>query len=223
MLEELLPNTVAVVEVRGNDPSAYLLPEETPLLGRAVEKRRRELTAGRTCARRALCKLGLPATPILRGDKREPIWPPGVVGSITHCHEYCAAAVALASDILTVGIDAEIHEALPSGVLGRVCVDREQAWLAEAPPKIHWDRLFFSVKESVYKAWFPLTHRWLDFKDAEVTFAPDHGTFRAQLLVTPPTVANQELAVFAGRFLVQDGLVLTAIALPQVQPLAVDC
>src|SRR5689334_18679792 len=149
MIEDLLPAEVASVAVRGDDPSASLLPEEAAQLGRAVEKRVREFTTARTCARRALGKLGLPAAPILRGPNRAPSWPPGVVGSITHCRGYRAAAVALQRDVLTVGIDAEVHEGLPAGVLGQVAVDRERAWLAEAPGGVHWDRLLFSAKESV--------------------------------------------------------------------------
>jgi len=41
--------------------------------------------------------------------------------------------------------------------------------------------------------------------------------FRAELLVAGPTVAGVELTGFSGRWLVESGLVLTAICLP-VQP-----
>lgn len=213
-MENLLPASVVVIAVRGDDPSAYLLPEEAALFDRAVDSRIREFATARACARRALRKLGFPTAPILRGPHREPLWPSGVVGSITHCEGYRAAAVALQRDMLTVGIDAEVHDALPSGVLEQVAVEQERAWLAQAPREIHWDRLLFSAKESVYKAWFPLTGRWLGFEDAYVTFAAD-GTFHAQLLISPPIVCGRELTAFTGRFQIQDGLVLTAIAVPQ--------
>src|SRR5262249_11834215 len=199
MIEALLPPSVVSVAVRGDDPAAYLHPDETAQLGSVVERRMREFTTGRTCAREALRRLDLPAIPILRGHKGEPLWPPGVVGSITHCRGYCAAAVARQFDVLSVGIDAEIHDALPSGVLEQVCVDQERAWVGGAPRGLYWDRLLFSAKESVYKAWFPLTGRWLGFQDAMVTFEPVEGTFRAQLLVTPPAVAGRRLSGFTGR------------------------
>ena len=215
MIECLLPEKIVSVAMRGDDPSAYLYPEETAQLGWAVERRMREFATGRTCARSALRRLGLAATPILRGSKCEPLWPPEVVGSITHCHGYRAAAVAMQSDYLTVGIDVESHDSLPRGVLEQVCVDNERTWLVQAPRGIHWDRLMFSAKESVYKAWFPLTGRWLGFEDAMVTFDPAEGTFYARLLVSPPAVAGRSVSGFAGRFLVRDGLVLTAIALPR--------
>jgi 4'-phosphopantetheinyl transferase EntD len=219
MLKDLLPAEVVSVAVRGDDPSACLLPEEAAQFGWAVESRLREFTTARTCARQALRNLGFPSTPILRGLKREPIWPPGVVGSITHCRGYRAAAVARQLDMLTVGVDAEVHEELPDGVLEQVAGDQERAWLGEAPGAIHWDRLLFCAKESVYKAWFPLTGRWLGFEDAVVTFNPVEGTFHARLLVTPPRVDGCHLRGFSGRFLVREGLVLTAIALPRWQHL----
>jgi len=219
MIERILPCEVVSADVRGDDPSASLFPEEAALVSGAIDKRVREFTIGRTCAHRALDNLGLPSAPILRGPKREPLWPPGVVGSITHCEGYCAAAVAKQHDMLTVAIDAEVHDVLPPGVLKQVCRAEELEWLAGAPqnfsPNIHWDRLIFSAKESVYKAWFPLTRRWLNFEDVRVTFEPTAGVFQAHLLVTPPTITDQKLTAFSGYFLVRNGLVITAITLPR--------
>jgi 4'-phosphopantetheinyl transferase EntD len=212
MIENLLPPQVVSVVMRGDDPSARLFPEEAAQLDKAIDSRVREFATGRACARRAMEKLGLPASPILRGSRRQPLWPPGIVGSITHCDGYRAASVAWQSQILTLVIDAEIDEALPDGVLKLVAVAEERAFLARAPAGIHWDRLLFSAKESLYKAWFPLTGRWLGFEDALVSFNPNDGTFDARLLVTPIEVAGHTFAEFAGRFLVRDGLVLTAIA-----------
>jgi 4'-phosphopantetheinyl transferase EntD len=215
VIETLLPKEVACVALRGDDPDAELLSEEQVQLGRAVESRIREFATARSCARRALAILGLPPGPIFRGSKREPLWPDGVVGSITHCRGYRAAAVALAKDIITIGIDAEPDEVLPDGVAQRVLVTEERVWLAHAPPGVHWDRLIFSAKESVYKAWFPLTRRWLDFDEAAIAVDPCAGTFSARLLVPAPLVDGRTVAGFDGRFLVQDGLVLTAIVLPR--------
>jgi 4'-phosphopantetheinyl transferase EntD len=66
----------------------------------------------------------------------------------------------------------------------------------------------------VYKAWFPLTGRWLDFTEARIGVQPEAGTFTACLLVPGPTVGGRTLTGFAGRWLARDGLVLTAIAVP---------
>ena len=210
MIERLLPPKVSVVAVRGDDPDAIALPEEQVLLGGAVAARRVEFATARHCARLALRRIGAPDGPILRGPKREPVWPEGIVGSITHCTGYRAAAVALASEVLTVGIDAEPHAALPARVAERVLDAEERDWLARAPAGVHWGRLIFSAKESVYKAWFPLARRWLGFDEATVAVDPAAGTFHARLLVELPAGVPGE---FVGRFLVEDGLVLTAIAI----------
>jgi 4'-phosphopantetheinyl transferase EntD len=85
--------------------------------------------------------------------------------------------------------------------------------LAREHPDVRWDKLLFSAKESVYKAWFPLTHRWLGFEDADLRPAPD-GTFRATLRVPGPVVDGVEVTGFAGRWALRDDLVITAVALP---------
>lgn len=214
MIEALLPAAAASCEIRGADPEARLLPAEAALLGRAVDKRVREFTEGRHCARLALRRLGLTDSPVLRGERREPLWPGGVVGSITHCEGYRAAAVAHAGEIAALGIDAEIHAPLPGGVGKLVLVEAERAWLAAAPAGTHWDRIIFSAKESVFKAWWPLTRAWLDFRQAAIDLQPDRGTFTARILLPPPASDESRPAGFAGRYRVQDGLVLTAIAVP---------
>ena len=215
MLEEILPPTVAAVEAFDDPPGVELFPEEEAVLRRAVEKRRREFTTARYCARAALARLGLPATPIVPGQRGAPAWPDGVVGSMTHCAGYRAAGLGHARDLTTIGLDAEPNDALPGDVLTAVSLASERERLpalAAAAPEVHWDRLLFSAKESVYKAWFPLTRRWLGFEEAELFFEPATSTFTARLLVPGPVVDGTECRGFTGRFVVRAGLVLTAIA-----------
>lgn len=215
MIEEILPADVISVEARDDATDAKLFPEEELVVGRAVEKRRREFTTARMCARAALRELGLPATPILTGERGEPLWPAGVVGSITHCDGYRACAVARSTKVVTVGIDAEPNAELPDGLLGDIARPEELPslrLLRSERPEIHWDRLLFSAKESVYKAWFPLAKRWLGFEDAVVAISPSKGTFDVELLVPGPRLADGPLRGFSGRWMVCDGIVLTAIA-----------
>ena len=101
MIEELLPPNVVSVDTFEDRDDAWLFPEEAALVGKAVERRRREFTTGRACARRALCLLGAPVGPLLHGQRGAPMWPTGVVGSITHCDGYRAAAVGRERDVLT--------------------------------------------------------------------------------------------------------------------------
>jgi 4'-phosphopantetheinyl transferase EntD len=210
MIECLLPPEVTAIAMRGDAPQVQPFPEEAALLGEAVDSRRAEFAAARHCARLALRRLGVPDGPILRGPKREPLWPAGFVGSITHCTGYRAAAVARAAEVLTLGIDAEPHAPVPDRVVPRVLDEAERAWMATAPQEIHWDRLIFSAKESVYKAWYPLAQRWLGFEDARVAIDPGAATFRARLLIEPPPGVP---TTFDGRYRVEDGLVVTAIAI----------
>ncbi|MCA1675715.1 MAG: 4'-phosphopantetheinyl transferase superfamily protein [Actinobacteria bacterium] len=221
MIEKILPAEVACAEAFDDPPEAVLYPEEEAVISRAVDKRRREFRTVRHCARRALRELGIPPVALLPGERGMPQWPPGVVGSMTHCAGYRAAAVARSRDLLTVGIDAEPHDVLPRDVLGYVALDEEQARLAElaaADNGTCWDRLLFCIKETVYKAWFPLTRQWLGFEDAAVIIDPGTvlpsaaGAFAARLLVAGPTIAGEPLTGFHGRWLVGDGLVIASIA-----------
>jgi 4'-phosphopantetheinyl transferase EntD len=217
VIEEILPDVVACAEAFTDSPGATLFPQEAALVSRATDKRRREFTTGRECARLALGKLGVPPGPILTGERGAPRWPPGIVGSITHCDGYRAAAVARADEMTAIGLDAEPNGPLPRGVLDVVSHAAERARLAtlsRAEGGVWWDRVLFCAKESVYKAWFPLTGRWLGFEDADVTIELD-GTFTARLLAAAPSASP---ASFAGRWLAGGGLVLTAIAVPAGAP-----
>ncbi|HYJ21105.1 MAG TPA: 4'-phosphopantetheinyl transferase superfamily protein [Solirubrobacterales bacterium] len=215
MIEAILPAAVAVAEADAEERPVALFPEEEAAIARAVPKRRLEFAVGRDCAHRALGALGEAPGPVPTGERGEPVWPAGVVGSITHCDGYRGCAVARTTDLAALGIDAEPHAPLPAGLIDDIARPEERgplAALAAADPSIHWDRLLFSAKESVYKAWFPLARRWLGFEDVVATIDPG-GTFAARLLVPGPVVAGTALAGFEGRWLVTDGLVATAIAI----------
>lgn len=204
----------------GANATPALFPEEEALIARAVEKRRREFTTVRACARTALGRLGVAPGPIVPGQRGAPQWPSGIVGSMTHCAGYRAAAVARSADILTIGLDAEPNGPLPNdGVRELVTRPEEHGWMARLSaerPDVCWDRLVFSAKESVYKAWFPLTRLWLDFQDAVIEVDPVEQTFRARLLTPDPLlkVTGNRLSGFDGRWLVRDDLIVTAIAVP---------
>ncbi len=200
-----------------HDPDdLHLLPEEEAVIADAVEKRRREFGAVRHCARTALARLGHPPVALLPGEQGAPQWPSGVVGSMTHCNGYRAAAVGRSCEVITIGIDAEPHRPLPAGVLASVARPEELgqlSMLSKTDLSVHWDTVLWSCKESVYKAWFPLTGRRLDFEDASVTIDPVTASFSARLLVSPPVVAGSPLRGFYGRWVVGNGLLVSAIGL----------
>jgi len=231
MIEALLPTTAVAREAFDDSVPVTLFPEESAVLGNAVDKRRREFGTARRCAHEALAELGFPGVPVPSGARREPRWPAGVVGSITHCAGYRAAVVARSVDLTTVGIDAEPHEPLPAGVLNSITVPDELTWLAtrrDTHPQVHWDRLLFCAKEAVYKAWYPLAERWLGFEQAYVEATPGSGgaatsgsgaatdgDFTARLLVPGPALPDgTPLTGFTGRWLTRNGLIVAAISVP---------
>jgi 4'-phosphopantetheinyl transferase EntD len=214
MMDELLPFSIVSVESWGDDDSANVLPAERAQVARAIESRIREFATARSCARQALGQLGFPPVAILRGSRGEPIWPPGVAGSITHCIGYRAAAVTLQTKFSAIGIDAEVHDQLPPEVLQSICVSEEIAWLSKASHGVHWDRIIFSAKESVYKAWFPLTKLWLDFEQIVLMINAAEGTFHVRPHDSIPKEFAPLLKRLLGRFLVRDGIVLTAAIYP---------
>jgi 4'-phosphopantetheinyl transferase EntD len=218
MIERILPPPVAAAESFGEDPDARLFTEEQAAVANAVESRRREFATGRACARAALARLGQPAVAVPRGQGGSPQWPEGTVGSITHCAGYRAAAVTVAKEVLSLGIDAEPDEPLPNdGMLDLIARPAECVRLGElaaGTPGVNWDRLLFSAKESVYKTWFPLARRWLGFESADVVIDPAGGTFTARLLVAGPFVNGSPLTLLHGRWLSCQGLLVTSIVVP---------
>ena len=217
LLSAVLPDQVATAEMYSDPADLVPLPEEEPLIARSVAKRRNEFITVRYCAREALGKLGVPPVPILKGDKGEPCWPDGIVGSLTHCEGFRGAVVARSTQVRSVGIDAEPHGVLPKGVLDAVSLPDERSELAALGTVLHWDRILFCAKEATYKAWFPLTHRWLGFEDAHITFTLDgsgsSGTFTSRILIDPAAESGPPLTELPGRWTMANGLVVTAILL----------
>jgi len=211
----ILPSAAVAAESIGELPEAGLglFPAEELVIRTAGPRRRAEFTAGRLCARIALAGLGVPGVPILPGPAGQPQWPAGVTGSITHCRGYRACAVAWATDVTAIGIDAEPDEELPGGLIEAVATGPERAWIRRqtaAMPAVRWERLVFSAKEAAGKLWYPLTGQWPGFGELAVS-AATAGTFTVRLPGTGPALAGRPVTT-TGRWLARDGLILTAIA-----------
>jgi len=218
LISRIVPEGVAAAELFSDPPGLQPHPQEEALVARAVDKRRREFAGARHCARLAMARLGVEPGPVMRGERGAPVWPRGLVGSLTHCDGYRGAVLGYSLQVRSLGIDAEPHDVLPDGVLPAVSLEPEREWLASTDGDVHWDRVLFCAKEATYKAWFPLTGRWLGFEDAHITFERDStsdavtGTFHSRILVPGDTHDGPPVTGFDGRWLVADGLVLTAIA-----------
>jgi len=213
LLSRIFPPGVAIAEATQDPVEELLFPEEEAAVRSAVAKRQQEFRAGRACARAALRKLGLPTQPLPVGPDRAPVWPEGVVGSITHTQGFCAAVAAWRHEIAGLGVDAEQRAAVQPSLLRHIGAEEERAWMARTPPPAHgdWPTLLFSAKESLYKtlagggghAKIP------DFHDAVVAAPPVRGVFRIELRGSawpwwmPRTVE--------GRFLFSEAHVITGI------------
>ena len=215
MLEVILPAGVESEECFGDSPGGVLFREEEQVIAHAVATRRRDYAAVRSCARACLERLGYPPAPILPCVGGAPTWPAGIRGSMTHCAGYAAAAVGTVPRISAIGIDAEPDAPLPDGVLGLIATAAEHDHLAAAhgPDGPNWDRLLFSAKEAVYKAWFPLVGGWLDHHDAEISFDPHNRTFTALLFRDDLILNHRPIHHLHGHWTRERGIVLTAVVL----------
>jgi len=134
--------------------------------------RKEHYRSGRICAGEVLSKLGTIGQPVLRDPQtREPLWPEGISGAITHSGNWAAAAAGKTSDVLGIGIDLEdLERQVDSRISRHVCLPEEQKWLQECGEDFLEQNLkiIFSAKESIFKAFFPYTRTYLHFHDARI-------------------------------------------------------
>lgn len=202
-LWHLFPHDIAFHVWKDNsDTSALLCTSESPI--GANPERALEFCRGRACAREALRRLGKVGAALAVGPDRSPVWPPGYVGSITHCPGFVGAAAARTKLIAALGFDAEPAAPLPLDVRSRVLHPAE---CAQSPSGLDM-RVIFSAKESIFKAMFPLCGEWLDFRDVIVSLNPTSGTFQASPASRVTRVPD--LKRVQGRFLVARGFITTA-------------
>ncbi len=215
MFDDLLPDAVcwATASVT-TAQTTELLDVEREAIVTAAPMRMREFAAGRVAARRALAGLGMAAVALPVGPTRAPIWPPGFVGSITHCDRLAVAAAARVADVSAVGIDAETARPLGPDVLDVVATTAERV-------RVHGPlagTVLFSAKEAFYKCWSAAGGRMLEFDDVVVELVDDGvggepGRQRGQIIARPLTGGR-----WLGRWAVRGGFVLTAVWRPGGAP-----
>ncbi len=239
LFRPLLPSTVFLAEMTPADADpARLMSAEARSVQSAVEKRRREFAAGRMLARDVFARMphgaAFDAEPLLNDSDRVPIWPNGIVGSITHCRSLCAVAAVAAIHSAGIGLDVEPAHALKDELVPYIVRTTEYARLEALPIDAHalGPILVFAMKEAVYKAIYPIRRRFLDFQDVEIvrldlahvaavlggqndraSHADDLlGDFDAEVLVADAAI--QGLARISGRFRIADGHIAAAVVLP---------
>jgi 4'-phosphopantetheinyl transferase EntD len=208
---DLFPS--GVVLVRATDAMADEPLDPAEEAGRMGARRRREYALGRACARRALAQLGIEGFALRNDGDRVPIWPDGVIGSLTHCRGYCAVAAARTGTVVGLGIDAEPCEPLSPRLVERICTSAERERNARLEePVCGWGKLVFCAKESFYKSYFPLARRVLGFRDAEIVFEPEAGRFEAHLL-REDAPAARGARILHGRYRIDAHHVVAAVTL----------
>lgn len=220
MFKGLLPSSVAVCHATPEMWETKVKPDEEARIVKAVDKRKREFRAGRHAARHALDQLNTnfdhSVTCILPGEKRQPLWPENIVGAITHSANQCYAAVALKSEIKSLGIDVEQAIPLQANLLKMICTQEEQNWLSTLSDGLYWAKLIFSAKESIYKTYFPLCETYLDFLEATLEIDRANQSFKATILVDIcEKLGTQNLE---GRYSITDDFFYTAVWLECLHP-----
>ena len=187
-------------------------------LHQAVTKRKSEFFAGRYSCLRVLKLLQAQSKFVGVGSHREPLWPEGFTGSISHC---CGSALAVISDkrqIISVGVDREnwFDEKVAKQVYDIVLSSTEKERLNTVPLQFNTAlTIVFSAKESAFKALHPLIRRFFGFDAVSVEFIAienNKGAFRIQLdasLLRNCPCSN----ILTGTFSIRKDYVTTLISL----------
>lgn len=204
-LRRLFPVDVAVAaEPIGPAKAGTVWPEEQAAIAGAVPARLAEFVAGRTAARRVLSQLGQPALALPMAPDRAAIWPEGISGSIAHAAGF---AVAVARQGNPLGVDIEDDAGIAPDLWPIICLPEELHRLDNDDTARQVKRIF-CAKEAVFKAQAPASRVLFGHEILSVTLAEGH--FHAQFLTDAGAFrAGQTVR---GRIVVQDGLVLTGVA-----------
>ncbi|KFC03820.1 4'-phosphopantetheinyl transferase [Trabulsiella guamensis ATCC 49490] len=195
------------------DPSTFhpddllWLPHHAQLQ-QASRKRQAEHLAGRIAAAHAINALTGHATVPGIGPQREPRWPPGIQGSISHCGQQ-ALAVVNENETALVGIDAEsvLRETQAQEIWQSVIKESECQRLASLPFPLGVT-LAFSAKESLYKALHRRVNRLFGFASAEVIAVTPHTM---TLALTAPLASFAKDTVFTLYWQQEGNRVLTLL------------
>jgi 4'-phosphopantetheinyl transferase EntD len=216
-LAGLFPAGVVAAELTGAPPEGLLTDLESSVISRCSEKRIIDFTGGRLCARRALEELGVQGFSLLPALDRTPLWPEGLVGSITHTRGYSAAVVGRRTELAALGLDSELMASVHEELWPRICAPPELARLQTLPSaqRAAGATLIFAAKEAFYKCQYPITGEWLEFEDIEIE-SPDYGAEAGGFTVLPRrqlAVSARAEQTFRGRFHVHGALLTCGVAL----------
>lgn len=137
-----------------------------------VIQRQAQFLAGRLAARQAMLSIQRPPEPIPMGEKREPLWPENIFGSISHGKGISAATASLVSPVREktcgVGLDIQMifNEQETASVQEKITSPYDKRFFQQGVRKLTHDQLVtlvFSAKESFFKAAFKQVGYYFDF------------------------------------------------------------
>lgn len=202
-IRRLFPQGTMVCLSKVAPSDAELLSAELPGTKRMAPARLLEFAHGRACARIVLDMCGAGEVAVPRGKNREPLWPQGTVGSISHTGSLAAAVATRTSDLTGIGLDIENAEPLSQDMIAMICRQDEEVGADGFRAK-----LLFSIKESIYKCIFPIVGIFVDFQEVKVFLDEQSKTFTALA-----DAGRHDLAVVQqvkGAYCVESGLVFSA-------------
>jgi 4'-phosphopantetheinyl transferase EntD len=217
LAELFAPQIVAASELRGTADPRMLLPEEAIACDTFRINRLEEFAGGRLCARRALGEFGLGNFAVRRNADRTPLWPDGVVGSITHTIGFCGAVVGSREYFAGLGIDAEIVARVTPDIWSQALTAEDIAQLSglTSTARERAAAIIFSAKEAFYKCQSGVTGAWLDYRDVSIELVADSLETGEFLVRSASAAARRVIGDFAarGRYRVADALVFSGVAL----------
>ncbi len=209
-----IPRDISICFAAGDSCPDVRLVAEEEIICRSwrSEAQKNLFQLGRFAAHEALRKLGFnEQVPILRSTEGAPVWPDGIVGSISNTSGAAAAAVARRTDYLSIGIDIESENRTIRPDTARfICTENELE--AHARGDLPLLRLF-CAKECVYKAVAPLFHRFIGFKDVELSWKHGDASWSVKpLLKDLPHLPWETLRIFS---FPHSGLIVSILWIPQ--------
>jgi len=205
-LSALVGPDVAIASSEVGSEDGLLAPEHDAI-AKAIPKRRAEFAAGRRAARRALASAGRASTAIPMGKDRAPIWPTGMVGSITHDNGLALACAAPVNSITRLGIDLAEASAFPDHLRDRILCSKAEKTVSGQDA-----RLIFSAKEAVFKAFYPDVGGYFGFEAVEIT--PDIAAERFKVRLLRDLGRVESGTSFNGTALISDNRLVTLLAIP---------
>jgi 4'-phosphopantetheinyl transferase EntD len=217
-LAALFPGGVLAACLTGEAPLELLSAQELSCVSHCASERIERFAAGRLCARLTLEALGLAGFPLLTARDRQPVWPAGVTGSITHTAGYAAAVVGRRGALRSLGIDSEVAAQVHRELWPGITAPSELARLRALPEAAACRQaaVLFAAKEAFYKSQFPLTGERLAFADVVIDSVADSsgssGSFEV-LPQRPLAVGCAVRGVLAGRYRLHGPFVTAGLGL----------